>query len=160
MTSERKRSPAKRRKAIIQGTVREPRARSEISRAGSSLDSYGGSGSYAPSSNRATSEEIWAFLLDAVDRHGNPLRSVLVEMHGRTFDGSVRKGDRVKARGRWKHGVFIADEVYDVSTRSLVRAKKGPSLAAKVVAGVVAVFIGAFIGWLGVFLLHNVFHLI
>lgn len=92
------------------------------------------------------SRSVWTFRLERYDQHGNRLAPVQIEMRGLAFEGSLTDGDSVRVTGRWRGGALRANEVQNLTTGALVRAKnyKGAMIVALVVflviAGALAVF--------------------
>ena len=78
------------------------------------------------------SRSIWTFRLDATDAAGQSLGLVEVEMRGFSFEGSLSEGDSVRVGGRWRSGTLRAEELQNLTTGAVVRAKtyKGLRLAA------------------------------
>jgi hypothetical protein len=91
-----------------------------------------------------SSRTIWSFRLVRYDPGGNALRPVPVEMRGIAFEGSLAEGDQVRVAGRWRGGTLRAEQLENLTTGALVRAKsyKGLMIAALVVflifAGLIA----------------------
>lgn len=69
------------------------------------------------------SRGIWTFRLDATDETGHRLGPVEVEMRGFSFEGNLAEGDSVRVGGRWRRGALRAEEVENLTTGALVRAK-------------------------------------
>lgn len=92
------------------------------------------------------SRSIWTFRLEGTDQNGVRRGPVQVEMRGISFEGSLTNGDSVRVTGRWRRGAIRANEVENLTTGALVRAKNytGLKVAAIVVfvgvAGTIAFF--------------------
>lgn len=69
------------------------------------------------------SRSIWTFRLDAVDEAGQRLGLVEVEMRGFSFEGNLTEGDSVRVAGRWRRGTIRAEQLQNLTTGALVRAK-------------------------------------
>jgi hypothetical protein len=85
--------------------------------------------------NEGASRSIWTFRLDAVDQNGTQLGAIQVEMRGISFEGSLSNGDSVRVTGKWRHGSIRAEQVQNLTTGALVRAKnyRGLMIAALLV---------------------------
>ena len=71
---------------------------------------------------------IRAFHVERYDKVGNRMSPIPVEMRGKSFIGLIREGDQVEVRGKWREGeVLRVSKVYNRTTRSLIKAKKGAS---------------------------------
>jgi hypothetical protein len=96
--------------------------------------------------HEGSSRSIWSFRLDAADQNGSRLGAVQIEMRGLSFEGNLTNGDSVRVTGRWRNGAIRAEEVQNLTTGALVRAKNyrglmiGAILFFVVVAGAVAYF--------------------
>lgn len=69
------------------------------------------------------SRSIWTFRLEGTDEAGQRLGLVEVEMRGFSFEGSLTEGDSVRVGGRWRRGALRAEQVQNLTTGTLVRAK-------------------------------------
>ena len=88
------------------------------------------------------SRSIWTFRLDATDETGGRLGPVEVEMRGFSFEGNLAEGDSVRVGGRWRRGALRAEEVQNLTTGALVRAKTYKGLRIAVFALFLAVAAG------------------
>jgi hypothetical protein len=88
------------------------------------------------------SRSIWTFRLEGTDQHGSRLGPVEVEMRGFSFEGSLSEGDSVRVEGRWRRGALRADQVQNLTTGVLVRAKTYKGLRIAAVAFIVLVASG------------------
>ena len=92
------------------------------------------------------SRSIWTFRVEGSDQHGNRLAPAEIEMRGFSFEGSLSEGDSVRVSGRWRRGAIRAEQVENLTTGALVRAKtyKGLRIAAfamfVLIAGGIAYF--------------------
>ncbi|MCF3174313.1 hypothetical protein IPZ61_13415 [Streptomyces sioyaensis] len=82
---------------------------------------------------------VCTFRIEVQDARGAPVGLVPVEMRGRSFEGSVGDGDRVRATGQVKRGTLRAKELLNLTTGAEVSAKSTP-VAVVVIA--VLIFIG------------------
>lgn len=92
------------------------------------------------------SRSIWTFRLDGTDQNGTRLGPVQVEMRGISFEGSLTNGDSVRVSGRWRGGAIHADQVQNLTTGAVVRAKnyKGLRIAVLAIFAVVVAAIAFF----------------
>ncbi|MFI0903094.1 hypothetical protein ACH4TE_06035 [Streptomyces sioyaensis] len=82
---------------------------------------------------------VCTFRIEVQDATGATVGVVPVEMRGRSFEGSVGDGDRVRATGKVKRGTLRVKELLNLTTGAEVSAKTTP-VAVVVIA--VLVFIG------------------
>lgn len=69
------------------------------------------------------SRSVWNFRLEDGDHNGVRLGTVQVEMRGISIEGSLTDGDTVRVTGRWRNGAIRAEQVQNLTTGALVRAK-------------------------------------
>lgn len=69
------------------------------------------------------SRSVWTFRVEGTDQNGTRLGPVQVELRGISIEGSLTDGDSVRVTGRWRNGAIRADQVHNLTTGALVRAK-------------------------------------
>lgn len=93
-----------------------------------------------------TQQEAWHFRVERHDVSGNKLKPIPVEMRGYTFHGSVRDGDEVHLRGRWRHGTLRVEKLMNLTTHAQVQAKSYRALQITIVVVFVVIVVGFILG--------------
>lgn len=88
------------------------------------------------------SRSIWTFRLEGTDATGQRLGQVEVEMRGFSFEGSLTEGDSVRVAGRWRHGSLRAEQLENLTTGALVRAKTYKGLRVAIFAAFLVIASG------------------
>jgi hypothetical protein len=73
---------------------------------------------------RKRQDAVWTFRIERYDDLGNQVAVVPVEMRGRAFTGALGEGDWVRVRGVGRGGNLRTRRAENVTTGSLVKAKR------------------------------------
>ena len=94
-------------------------------------------------------EAILSFVVERFDEAGNRVFVVPVELRGLNIQGLLREGQWVRVSGRLRAGTLRAKRIVNLETGAAVTATGVPS-AAKAIAAVLLLGIGAFIAFVWV----------
>jgi hypothetical protein len=79
-------------------------------------------------SHEADQYQKWSFWVQSYNEIGNRDQLVPVQMRGKSFEGAISEGDRVRITGEWQAGKTLnVSQLYNMTTDTTVKARGIPA---------------------------------